>query len=270
VFEPLVHLFGPRAGGNQFGRASVGLLEIANVWLAICAVVHVDDTVIVDTEAEIDEARLLFVRLAKLLQCQQNEAKAVPPRGQRGGMVQATCLGPTLTLPQSETEIHGGILCKLSLPADKVDKYYQHLQAHRSANRLPPGAAAKRAGSMEWAASVAFGRAARAFLWPLRERQRSESKDARLTPALDASLGALCGFVREVRTMVLHAADADRRTIYGFVDASRSPGQRGCLGGLLLDSTGGAFFIEEIAGPATEWLPQQAGNDINESEALPR
>lgn len=86
VFEPLVHLFGARAGGHQFCRGSIGLVEIANVWLAVCA------------ESEIDEARDLFVRLAVLLQCHQNEAKAVPPRSQKGGEQSGKCLGPTLTI----------------------------------------------------------------------------------------------------------------------------------------------------------------------------
>lgn len=268
VFEPLVHLFGARAGPNQFGRGSVGLLEIANVWLAICAVVHVDDTVIVDTDDEIDEARLLFVRLATLLQCQQNETKAMPPRTQAGGLAQGKCLGPTLTLPQTESELSADILCKLSLPADKVDKYHALLQHHRTKG-CQPGAAAKLVGRMEWSASVAFGRAARAFLWPLRDRQHSASTDPALTPALDASLGALCGFVRNVRPLVLHSPDAERKIVYGFVDASSSAErQRACLGGLLLCHGGGAFFSKTVTSRDREWLPAGARSDINEFEAL--
>ena len=57
VFIPLVVMFGPRPGPNQFCRVSAGLLEVANVYLAVCAVVHVDDTIIIDTEGVFDGAR---------------------------------------------------------------------------------------------------------------------------------------------------------------------------------------------------------------------
>ena len=95
VFLPLVHLFGPRAGPNQFCRASIGLVELANVWLAIPAVCHMDDTIIVDTAEEITEARNLFVALAELLNCEQNTDKAAPLRDVVGCL--DTCHKPPLS-----------------------------------------------------------------------------------------------------------------------------------------------------------------------------
>ena len=38
VFIPRVVMFGPKPGPSQFCRASVGLLELANVYFAVCAV----------------------------------------------------------------------------------------------------------------------------------------------------------------------------------------------------------------------------------------
>ena len=64
VFVPSVHLLGPRGAPNQFARTSKALIEIANVWLAIPAVVHMDDAIILDTQDYIAEARDCFVRLA--------------------------------------------------------------------------------------------------------------------------------------------------------------------------------------------------------------
>ena len=80
MFEPLVHCFGPSGAPNQFCRGSFALLEIANFWLAVCAVVHMDDTVIIDTYDEIDNAREVFLELAEILNCVQKPSKAIPPR----------------------------------------------------------------------------------------------------------------------------------------------------------------------------------------------
>jgi hypothetical protein len=198
------------------------LLEIANVWLAICAVVHMDDTVIVDTEQEIDEARDLYVALADLLNCRQNEQKSMPPRWQKGGAVAGSCLGPCLSLPQTNSELDQGILCRLHLPEDKASKYKDGLNKHLGAEELAPGAAGKLAGRFDWAASVAFGRSARAFLWPVRDRQHNGGGTVLLSPALRAALLALKGFVLNLKGLTLYASEAPRQTVVGFVDASRS------------------------------------------------
>ena len=116
-------MFGPKGGGgggNQFCRGSAGLLEVANVFLAICAVVHVDDTIVVDTEEEVESARGAFVELSDVLQCSQKRDKSFPPRG-TGGATTGPCLGVQLELPTRTEDPEE--LCVISLPEDKARQY---------------------------------------------------------------------------------------------------------------------------------------------------
>ena len=265
VFSPRMLMFGPRPGPSQFCRTSAGLVEVANVYLAICCVVHVDDTIIVDTSPELEHARRCFVSLAGTLQCEQKEAKAFPPRG-AGGASCGPCLGVLLELPDRRGP--GDVVCKLSIPDDKKEKYVADLNRMLSSDSLLPGAAAKLVGRLEWAASACFGRAARSFLWPLRDRQRGlDQGGSRLSPALRAAGQALVGFVKQARGLSFRSSDAGRETVVGCVDAS-SAGHSACLGGVLITDVGGAFFVAEVGERLRRWLPEGSSSVINEAEAL--
>ena len=262
VFVPCKLMFGPRAGPNQFCRLSVALLEISNVYLAVCGVVHTDDTIIVDTPGEIDSARNSFVALAHLLNCVQKISKAFPPREVQGGASEGLCLGLELRLPSSR-EAASGQLCQLVLPVDKAAKYSAAIRAPLIKKSLQAGEAAKLIGRLEWAASTCFGRAARAFLWPLRDRQREfGQRDCSVTAAIQAALLGLLGFVKSFDGISLSTS-----TLVGFVDASSRQG-KSQLGGCALTPSGGGFYSEQAGQALRCWLPSEAQATINEEEAL--
>ena len=267
VFIPEVLMFGPRGGPNQFCRVSSGLLEVANSYLAVCAVVNVDDTIIADSEDQVEAARGAFVELAELLRCRQKDAKSFPPRG-AGGASAGVCLGVHLQFPEDPAGVDAGTLCTLSLPRDKATKYESALRTILASGFLAPGAAAKLLGRFEWASSTCFGRSARAFLWPFRDHQRLQGPSlGRLTSATVAAGWGLLGFVRNCKGLVLRPPGLPRPTVAGFVDAS-SAQRSSCLGGCLVAAAGGAFFLKEVDGKLRNWLPPGASVTINESESL--
>ena len=271
VFVPQRLLLGPRPGPYIFVRGSVAMSTIAAALLAIPQLPHVDDLCGVETVGGMPSARQSIVELFEIFQFRLGASKAVPPRSQPAGSESLRALGVLVNFAVSDAERRRGVLLTVDLPPEKAAAYIEQVAAVLAQGQLPAGLASKLAGRWDHASAVVLGRSGRAFTWPLRARAK-DSHDITLSCLLVASLRGFQTYLQARAPMPVFADTVARHAVLAFVDASRrdmATGEQAYrLGGVIWGPGLAECFSLDVPVTATALLPQEAGNAINEAEAL--
>ena len=271
LFIPSRLLLGPRAGPHAFCRGSLAMSTAAAGLLVIPQLPHVDDICCVETYDGTPSARSALVDLFDIMQFRLKSSKAVPARSEVHGASRLICLGTGFDFEVHAHHRDAGLICHIELPQEKASKYRDQIAHVQEDGSLPYTVASSMCGRWEHAASVALGRSARAFIWPLRDRSQ-DAKHRGMTRLLDAALAGFDHLLTVGGRIPIYANHVHRRSFLIFVDAARRQGPPDedvyRLGGVIWGPQTAACFTLDVPLRSCAWLPTHAGNAINEAEAL--